>query len=450
MVSVMYENDYYETYRTGGTDFNTINTEPVREPYKEPKKKSGVLGKILLSISLGLFFGLFAGIGFYGVTALQGTGAFGEPKTEAQSTFSGTADVAQEGMTSTGDIQFANTNSITVVESDISAMVEEVMPAMVSIVNNYTYQYRDFFGQTYTQTEPASGSGIIVGETEEELLIVSNHHVVADADELIVTFIDNTTAQAQIKGLDEEMDLAVIAISLKDLSQETKQALSIAALGNSDTLKLGEPVVAIGNALGYGQSVTNGIVSALDRELTMDDGSTATYIQTNAAINGGNSGGALLNVKGEVIGINSAKIGGSMVEGMGYAIPISSASPIIADLMERQTRNKVEEGNMGYLGISLQEVTSQISKMYNMPEGIYVIDAEVGGAAYNAGIMTGDIITKFDGQRVESYDELQSILQYYAVGTTTEITICRPENGAYVEHELQVTLGQRPTDLGEY
>ena len=296
--------------------------------------------------------------------------------------------------------------NVTYVESDVSNVVEKVMPAMVSIVNNFT-ETANVFGQQYTQEEAASGSGIIVGKTDDELLIVSNNHVVESADTLTVTFIDGSEAQAQVKGLDSDMDLAVIAVSLNDLSDDTKNAITVATLGSSDDLKLGEPVIAIGNALGYGQSVTNGIVSALNREITLENGSTGTFIQTNAAINPGNSGGALLNMNGEVIGINSNKIGGTAVEGMGYAIPITSASPIIADLMERQTRTKVAEDEVGYIGISLQEVTSQISKMYNMPEGIYVVSVEEGSAAANAGIMKGDIITKFDGSSISSYSDLQ-------------------------------------------
>ncbi len=275
-------------------------------------------------------------------------------------------------------------------------------------------------------------------------MIVSNNHVVESADTLTVTFIDGSEAQAQIKGLDSDMDLAVIAVSLSDLSEDTKNAITVATLGSSDELKLGEPVIAIGNALGYGQSVTNGIVSALNREITLENGATGTFIQTNAAINPGNSGGALLNMNGEVVGINSNKIGGTTVEGMGYAIPITSASPIIADLMERQTRTKVAEDEVGYIGISLQEVTSQISQMYNMPEGIYVVSVEEGSAAANAGIMKGDIITKFDGSSITSYSDLQKMLQYYAVGDSVTVTVQRPQNGEYVSIELNLTLGSRP------
>lgn len=421
----------YTTYQMGGSTGN--NTEP-----KNPKKHGGYFRKAVVSVSLGLFFGLFAGIGFYAVQ--QGTGML-KTGTDTAVVDEVTSEAATESSQSTPQLA----TNVTYVESDVSDVVEKVMPAMVSIVNNFT-ETANVFGQQYTQEEAASGSGIIVGKTDDELLIVSNNHVVESADTLTVTFIDGSEAQAQVKGLDSDMDLAVIAVSLNDLSDDTKNAITVATLGSSDDLKLGEPVIAIGNALGYGQSVTNGIVSALNREITLENGATGTFIQTNAAINPGNSGGALLNMNGEVIGINSNKIGGTTVEGMGYAIPITSASPIIADLMERQTRTKVAEDEVGYIGISPQEVTSQISQMYNMPEGIYVVSVEEGSAAANAGIMKGDIIIKFDGSSISSYSDLQKTLQYYAAGDSATITVQRPQNGEYVSVELNLTLGSRPAD----
>ena len=420
----------YTTYQMSGAA-GSNNTEP-----KKDKKHGGYFRKAMVSVSLGLFFGLFAGIGFYAVQ--QGTGML---KTGTDTAV--VDEIASGATTESTQSSTQLATNVTYVESDVSDVVEKVMPAMVSIVNNFT-ETANVFGQQYTQEEAASGSGIIVGKTDDELLIVSNNHVVESADTLTVTFIDGSEAQAQIKGLDSDMDLAVIAVSLNDLSDDTKNAITVATLGSSDDLKLGEPVIAIGNALGYGQSVTNGIVSALNREITLENGSTGTFIQTNAAINPGNSGGALLNMNGEVIGINSNKIGGTTVEGMGYAIPITSASPIIADLMERQTRTKVAEDEVGYIGISLQEVTSQISQMYNMPEGIYVVSVEEGSAAANAGIMKGDIITKFDGNRITSYSDLQNVLQYYAAGDSASVTVQRPQNGEYVSVDLNLTLGSRP------
>lgn len=462
--SIMYENDNFSGYETGNENttgtFSGVSAAESANGYttyqmggstgnntesKNPKKHGGYFRKAVVSVSLGLFFGLFAGIGFYAVQ--QGTGML-KTGTDTAVVDEVTSEAATESSQSTPQLA----TNVTYVESDVSDVVEKVMPAMVSIVNNFT-ETANVFGQQYTQEEAASGSGIIVGKTDDELLIVSNNHVVESADTLTVTFIDGSEAQAQVKGLDSDMDLAVIAVSLNDLSDDTKNAITVATLGSSDDLKLGEPVIAIGNALGYGQSVTNGIVSALNREITLENGSTGlengstgTFIQTNAAINPGNSGGALLNMNGEVIGINSNKIGGTAVEGMGYAIPITSASPIIADLMERQTRTKVAEDEVGYIGISQQEVTSQISQMYNMPEGIYVVSVEEGSAAANAGIMKGDIITKFDGSSISSYSDLQKMLQYYAAGDSVTITVQRPQNGEYVSIELNLTLGSRPAD----
>lgn len=414
------------------------------EKPEHEEKKLGLGQKIMLSISLGLFFGIFAGIGFYGVTqaadAVQSKTPeiideiSEDPQTESEATEEGDAPLIQQ----------AGSNVVyTSSETNVSEIVKNVMPAMVSIINNYT-EVSSFWGQTYREELSSSGSGIIVSQNDDELLIVTNQHVVSDAEQLLVTLIDETEVEAKIKGMDADMDLAVIAINLEDLSDETKAAIAIANLGDSDSLELGERVIAIGNALGYGQSVTVGYISALDREIELEDGSVRSFIQTDAAINPGNSGGALLNAAGEVIGINSNKIGGTSIEGMGYAIPITAASPIIADLMERQTRNKVAESEMGYLGISYQNVTDQIVQMYGMPKGVYVVSVTEGSGAEAAGIVKGDVITKFDGNKISSYDDLQSVLQYYAVGDTVKVTVMRPENGEYVERELTLTLGERP------
>lgn len=441
----------YTTYRAVDTGENVSSnygtysdngSKNVRD-HKESKVGSFVK-KALLSVSMGLFFGIFAGVGFYAVQ--QGMDSINREEALPAVT-EDTGLTMDEKENDSSQLQnalvSAGVNNISYVSSDVSEVVEEVMPAMVSIINNYT-ETAQFWGRTYSEDMAASGSGIIVARNDDELLIVTNNHVVTDANSLEVTFIDGSTAEARIKGTDADMDLAVIAVNIADLDSETKAAITVATLGDSDELKLGEPVIAIGNALGYGQSVTNGIVSALDREIELDDGSTGIFIQTNAAINPGNSGGALLNINGEVIGINSNKIGGDAIEGMGYAIPITSASPIIADLMERQTRVKVSESEMGYIGIELQEVTKQISSTFNMPEGIYVVSTVEGGGAEKAGLMTGDIITKFDGQKISSYEGLQDILQYYAAGDTVNITVMRPENGEYVAYEFELTLGERP------
>ena len=413
---------------------------------KEKNRKGGFFRRAVASVSLGLFFGLFAGIGFYAVC--QGTGLLQQGDKEAMTkaeAVNGSANALTSDKSQSG-IKLTKTDNIQVITSDVSQVVEEVMPAMVSIVNNYTTT-TNFFGQTFTENNAASGSGIIVAESDEELLVVTNYHVAASATKLEITFIDGSVAEAKVKGMDADMDLAVLAIPLSDLENATKNAISIATLGDSDTLKLGEPVIAIGNALGYGQSVTGGYVSALNREITMSDGSTGTFIQTDAAINPGNSGGALLNIKGEVIGINSSKIGGTAVEGMGYAIPISAASPIIADLMENQTRrDEVEEGQAGYMGVSLQEVPIEISKTYNMPRGVFVYSVEKGSAAEAAGIIPSDIITRLAGEKIESYSDLQEVLKHYAAGDEIEVTVMRSENGEYVEYKYELTLGTKTTE----
>lgn len=411
------------------------------------KRGSSVVRKVVLSISLGLCFGLFAGLGFYAV--YLGTGQFSQADSDNTVLTTQQDDMVKAPMeVIPEEREVGSTKYVTYVVDDVSGMVEEVMPSMVSIVNNYTSTGM-FWGQIYNEQNVSSGSGIIVGETDEELLIVTNNHVVEDADSLEITFIDNTTANAVIKGTDEDMDLAVIAVPISELSENTLNNISVAKLGDSDSLKMGMPVVAIGNALGYGQSVTNGIISALDREMTAEDGSTGRYIQTNAAINHGNSGGALLNLSGEVIGINIARIddGVYSVESMGFAIPISAATPIIEDLMNRTTRvNRVDESEMGYMGITMQTVTDEISSMFGFPKGVFVREVEEGSAAEAAGIKVGDIIVKFDGKRISNNTELAETIQYFKAGETVTIVVKRSANGVYEEHELEVKLGSRPRE----
>ena len=335
----------------------------------------------------------------------------------------------------------ASTTGITT--SDATDVVEKVMPAMVSIVNNYT-QTATYFGQPIEQDGTASGSGIIVGENDTELLIATNYHVIEDAKELLVHFIDDADVKAVVKGSDPDMDLAVIAVKLADMEQSTLDSVKIAKLGDSDSLKLGQSVIAIGNALGYGLSVTGGYVSALNREVELEDGSKGTFIQTDAAINPGNSGGALINMNGEVIGINSNKIGGTVVEGIGYAIPISAAEPILSDLMTYETREKVDDSQVGYLGIIPQSVTSDAAELYGMPEGVYISQVEDGTPAAEAGLLRGDIIQKLDNKKVSTADELREQLKYYSAGETIDVLVMRSIDGEYVERTVTVTLGERP------
>ncbi len=325
------------------------------------------------------------------------------------------------------------------VVTDVTAVVKEVMPAMVIIHNNYTAS-ASYFGYVQQEEAQASGSGIIVGENDSELLIATNYHVVEGADSLEVIFADDTTVEAVVKGTDSTMDLAVIAVMLDDISSDTKDAIKIATLGDSDALTLGEPAIAIGNALGYGQSVTTGVISALNREVEISEGTTQTFIQTDAAINPGNSGGALLNLQGEVIGINSNKIGGDTIEGMGYAIPISVAKPIIDKLMNEKTMIKVSAEDRGYIGISGVSVTSDVSAYYGIPQGVYVAEVSEGSGAKNAGIQKGDVITEFEGVEITSMDDLQTRLQYYEAGTDVTIKVMRQNGSEYVEQEYTVTL----------
>ena len=427
---------------------------------KEKKKNRGGFGsymkKVLVSVSLGLFFGLCAGFSMYAVGLSTGMiGGENKAQTEEAKEVARTtqkitekADQAIEegrkGSFGDEDGRIDTTQTVTAVVTDVTDVVSAVMPAVVSIHNTHT-QTLSYFGQSMSSESVASGSGIIVGENDTELLLVTNYHVVEDADKITVQFVEGSEAEASVKGTDADMDLAVIAVPLEDISNSTMDQIAIATLGDSDALMVGEPAIAIGNALGYGQSVTTGVISALNREITLSDGSQGTFIQTDAAINPGNSGGALLNIKGEVIGINSIKTGGNVVEGMGYAIPISAASPIIADLMLRETKNKVAEEERGFLGISGITVTSAVSSSYGMPEGVYIAQVYEGTAAAAAGLGEGDIITSFDGIAIRSMDELQQRLEYYAKGDSVEMTVMRPASGGYRESQVNITLGDKVT-----
>ena len=446
------------TYHYGNTypnDYRQMNGGQNQDKKSDKKKTSrgGYLKKALVCVSLGLFFGIFAGLGFYAVQSIAGLSernAIEENITEVEMTageiVKEAADVIDEAAETVSTTQTNSgihvTDSITTVVSDVSDVVTEVMPAIVSIDNHYT-ETISYFGQSFTNEADASGSGIIVGENDTELLIVTNYHVIADTQKLTVLFVDGNEAEASVKGTDADMDLAVISVPLKNISSKTLQEIAIATLGDSDSLKVGEPAIAIGNSLGYGQSVTTGVISALNRSIQLSDGSDGTFIQTDAAINPGNSGGALLNMKGEVIGINSNKIGGSAVEGMGYAIPISSASPIIAELMLKETKNKVAEEERGYLGISGINVTEDVSAMYGIPEGVFISQVYPNTAAAEAGLQKGDIITEFAGEEITSMDELQRELEFYAKGDTVEITVMSATNNGYVARKVQLTLGNK-------
>lgn len=418
------------------------------EPKKTPKKKGGFFKKAVACVSLGLLFGVFAGTGLYAVNLITGA-ADGITKQETSTEVSDieqTMPAVQEDNTAakdeTADLGEATPAVATkTTVTDASGVADAVMPSVVSITNMYTQTY-SFWGQQGESQGEASGSGIIVGENDSELLIATNNHVVDGADQLSVQFIDGKTVDAQLKGAQSNVDLAVIAVPLEDIEQDTKDAIKVATLGDSAHLKVGEPAIAIGNSLGYGQSVTTGVISALNREVTVDN-VTNELIQTDAAINPGNSGGALLNINGEVIGINAVKYSASGVEGMGYAIPISTAQPIIDELMNRETRTKVDAAEGAYLGISGIDVTQEVSKKYGMPLGVYIAQVYEGTAAENSGLVKGDIITEFDGQSVTSMEELKEMMEYYAAGTVVDVKIQQGSPDGYTEKTVTIMLGKK-------
>ncbi len=433
-----YRESPYQSYDTNSAAGGDYGSHIPREPEKKKKNSGGFGRKLLMCACMGLCFGLFGGLGLYAVQQVT------VHSTDSQVQENSSEQVVTDATASTvSEVKLTTTESTQIVSSDVADMVEEVMPAMVSIVKDYTVT-SSVWGRTYSEDVQGSGSGIIVAESDTELILVTNHHVVDGASKLTVTFIDDSTAEAQIKGTDADMDLAVIAIPLESLSEETKSVITVAKLGDSDALRLGEQVVAIGNALGYGQSVSGGWISALNREVTSSDGTTGYFIQTDAAINPGNSGGALVNMNGEVIGINSSKIGGDYVEGIGFAIPISAASPIIEELMSRETRVKVEDGQTGYMGISLQTVTEEFAYLYGMPEGVFVRSVEEGSAADEAGMLSGDVITRFEGETITSSSDLQEIMQYYGPGSQVTVVVKRQINGSYEDVKLELTLGEKP------
>lgn len=444
------------SYHYGNTYPNYVQMDADRHKKKKEKRQrgKGTLKKVALCMALGLMFGLCAGVGVYVVQTVTGV-VIGrstaeltqedkvlEAGEEAVEAAQAMADAIEQADTEKTDGGIHVTESINTVVADVSEVVKEVMPAIVSINNHYT-EKMSYFGQTMTSEADASGSGIIVGQNDTELLIVSNYHVIAEADELTVQFVEGSEAKASVKGTDADMDLAVIAVPIADVDKATLQEIAVATLGDSDSLTVGEPAIAIGNSLGYGQSVTTGVISALNRSIQLSDGTDGTFIQTDAAINPGNSGGALLNIKGEVVGINSNKIGGSAVEGMGYAIPISAASPIIAELMLKETKNKVAEEERGYLGISGISVTQEVSEAYGMPEGVYISQVYESTAAAAAGLRKGDIIVEFDGDKISSMDALQKELEFYAKGDTVEITVMSPGVGGYESRTVRLTLGNK-------
>lgn len=398
---------------------------PQQNP-KAPKPKKGYAKKVALVVGAAVLFGAVGGVTMQGTSYL--TGKLLEKNTK--STVGTTKTVSNAKLTT----------STSTVTSDVSDIVENTLPSIVSITNMSVQEVQNFFGGISQQESESAGSGIIISQNDSELLVVTNNHVVEGSDTLTVTFNDGNSVEAQIKGTDSARDLAVVAVPLDKISDDTMNAIKVATLGDSDSLKVGEPAIAIGNALGYGQSVTTGIVSATGRTI---DGFDGEYIQTDAAINPGNSGGALLNANGEVIGINSAKINSSAVEGMGFAIPISDASDVIQNLMNKETRSKVSDEERGYLGIKGYDVSEEGAQMYNMPTGVYVKEVMSGGGAEKAGLTKGSIITGFEGSSISGMSSLQEQLQYYKAGEEVTLTVQIPDkNGEYTEKDIKVTLGK--------
>lgn len=417
------ENQY--NYYRPDDDNNTDRS--FQESRKPPKPKKKYSKKAIAVAGFAVMFGVIGGLTFQGTNYIAGK-------------LLGTTSANEETKSTKTVSNTQLTTSKTAVSSDVSDIVDETLPSIVSITNMSVQQVQNFFGGIQQQESKSAGSGIIISQNDTELLIVTNNHVVEGSETLTVTFVDETSVEALIKGTDSARDLAVVAVPLEDIPDETMDAIKLATLCDSDDIKVGEPAIAIGNALGYGQSVTMGIVSATERTISGYDG---TYIQTDAAINPGNSGGALLNINGEVIGINSAKINASEVEGMGFAIPISDTTDIIENLMNKETRSKVSEAERGYLGIKGYDVTDEGAQMYNMPTGVFIAEVIDGGGAKEAGLTKGMIITEFDGSSVDDMETLKGLLEYYKAGEEITVKVQVPEkNGEYTEQEVTVKLGK--------
>ena len=433
--------NYYnpnENYNYGDSQSGGSNGEQAgQKPPKKEKKSSHGVPKTLAIVGFAVLFGVVSSVVFL-ASNLIGSRLLGLQN--GVDTSSVSSDKISNGT--------ALSTSSSGVTSDVSAVVEKVMPSIVSITSMSVEEVQSLFGDTYQKTSEGAGTGIIIGKNDEELLIVTNNHVVSGSDTLTVTFDDETSVEAYIKGMDSNYDVAVISVPLESISEDTMSAISVATLGDSTSLKVGEPAIAIGNALGYGQSVTTGVISALNRSVSTTEGQTgeaqessAKLIQTDAAINGGNSGGALVNINGEVIGINSAKLVGTSVEGIGYAIPISDVTDLIQNLMNQETKTKVDEADRGMIGISGISVSDAFSQQIEMPSGVYVIEITAGGGADKAGMTKGCIITAINGSTVDSMDALQEQLEYYAKGEKVTLTIQVPQsNGEFEEQTVEVTL----------
>lgn len=433
-ILIMYEDD--------NRNLNHMEQNQMPEqnrPERREKRKGGAAKKVAAVTAAAVLFGVVAGGVMTGVN-LVGNHLLGLYLPQ-QSTAAETEEAAEE-TTAAPQVKQQTQAAVAPVSSttDVSAIAEAAMPSVVAINDTMTVEQRNWFGMPQTYQATSSGSGIIVAQSDTELLIATNNHVVSGATDLEVTFVDDNSVAAAIKGTDSATDLAIIAVQLSDIPADTMSKIQVASLGDSDQLKVGQQVVAIGNALGYGQSVTVGYISAKDRKITDENGVEHTYLQTDAAINPGNSGGALLDLNGNVIGINAAKTASTEVEGMGFAIPISDARDILDNLMTKQTRIAVDKDAQGYLGIRVTNIDAATSQAYGMPIGVYVYQIMDGGAAANSDLKEKDIITKFDGQSITTMEELTDMLTYYESGSQVTLTVQTLVNGAYIEHEVSVTL----------
>lgn len=428
--------------------------------------KKGLTLSLCAVLAGGLAAGSFEGVnklaGWSGATTVEAASNKDETTLTYAKSEKKDAD-ASDSKSDTGK----DTGSTAKGNLDVSEIASEALPSIVSITTKSVQEVQNYFGmygmygyapQQQEQEVEGSGSGIIVGKNDDELLIATNYHVVEGADTLSVAFTDGNAVEASVKGFDEERDLAVVSVSLDDVKDDTMDAISIAKIGSSDDLKVGEQVIAIGNALGYGQSVTTGIVSAKNRRMdsdnnTVTDGSDdssdgVNLIQTDAAINPGNSGGALLNMEGEVVGINSAKLASTEVEGMGYAIAISDVTDILQNLMNETSRDKLDDSEHGVLGIEGSSVSSEAVQMYGIPAGVFVKKVTEGGAADKAGLKANSVITEFNGKTVSSIDQLIEYLSYYEPDEEVELTVQVPHGTSYKEETVKVTLDEN-TDAGD-
>ena len=424
------ENQY--NYYTSDQNMNTENYSTGGNQDQGPKKKHGKgASRWAKVVCTGLVFGVVASAAFQTTNIVAGKVLGTTQTTNKTAKTTTTANSAKLTTSSNSSSGTAN----------VTEVAKNAMPSIVSITNMSVQEVQNFFGGTQKQKSESAGSGIIVGQNDSELLIVTNNHVVEGSSTLTVTFIDEESVEADIKGTDSDKDLAVVAVPLSKIKDSTMNKIAVATLGDSDKTQVGDQVIAIGNALGYGQSVTTGIVSAKERTMDSYDGK---LLQTDAAINPGNSGGALLNANGEVIGINSAKIATETVEGIGYAIPVSDVSDLITNLMNQKTKTKVAESERGYIGIKGVDVTSDSAQMYNMPTGVYVSEVISGGGAEKAGITKGAVITGIEGTTVDGMDALQEQLQYYKAGEKVKITVqTQSKNGEYEKKDVEVTLGKQ-------